>query len=365
MTPAVGIDARKARDFGIGTYTRGLIGALAGLPEAAGFRFALFARPGDEPLFASLPGNFSIVAESAPGYSARELVGFGSRIRGARLDLFHALHYVLPAAIGTRAVVTVHDRIHLDFPGDGAPPLRYPYARIMLARALARSRAVITASEAVRRELAELSPAHAGKLESIPHGVAPAFRPDVAGEDLARVRRQHGLPPSYALYLGGAKPHKNLPRILEAFRNARAGDLSLVLAGPLPPASAAERGEPRVRRIGFVDEVDLPALYRGAAFLLYPTLAEGFGLPLLEAMACGVPAIVSDIPVFREIAGDAARLVDPQSPASIALAVEELAADPRLRAELAQRGLVRARSFSWTAAAARTLAVYRRVLEAR
>ena len=364
MIPVIGIDARKARDFGIGTYTRELVGAIGRRPEAADFRFTLFVRPGDERLFSSLPAPFAVVAETAPGYTLREIFGFGRRIRRARLDLFHALHYVLPAGIGTRAVVTVHDRIHLDFPGDGAP-LRYPYARTMLAGTLARSAAVITASEAVRRDLAELAPEHAGKIESIPHGVAEAFRPDVPAEEIAGVRSRLGLPPVYALYLGGAKPHKNLSRVVEAFRRVRADDLALVAAGPLPPPSAAERGEPRIRRTGVVDETDLPALYRGAAFLLYPTLAEGFGLPLLEAMASGVPAIVSDIPAFREVAGGAARLVDPLDPAAIARAIEEVAGNPSLRADLAARGLARAREFSWDRAAERTLAVYRRVLEAR
>ena len=361
--PAIGIDARKARDFGIGTYTRALIGGLAALPETAEARFSLFIRPGDEALFAALaPPRFTLIRERARGYSPEELFGFGPRIRRSRVAVFHALHYVLPFGIGARAVVTIHDRIPLDFPADGAPPLRFPYARVMLRRALGRAAAVITAADAVRRELAELSPGNAEKIVTIPHGVAADFRPDVSAAEVARVRDRYRLPPRFALFLGGAKPHKNLRRVLEGFAAARRDDLELVLAGPLPPEPAAPGEAASVRRIGLVDDADLPALYRAAAFLLYPTLAEGFCFPLLEAMAAGVPAVVSDIPVCRELAAGAARLVDPRDPRAIARSIEEVAGDPSLRSALAARGLARAREFSWERTARRTWEVYRRAL---
>ncbi len=359
----IGIDARKARDFGIGTYTRELIGALAALPEAETARFLLFVRPGDEPLFATLPSNFSFAAEPAAGYSAGELFGFGARIRRRRPDLFHALHYVLPLAPGTPCVVTVHDTIHLDFPADGASVLRYPYARVMLRRALRTAAAVVSATDAVREELRSLCPAAAAKLETIPHGVPGGFGTGVREDVVRRVRDRYGLPARYALYLGGAKPHKNLPRVLEAFRASRAPELELVLAGPMPGSEPAAAG--RVRRIGVVEETELPALYGAAELLLYPTLAEGFCFPLLEAMASGVPAIVSDIPVCREVAAGAARLVDPRDPASIARAIEEVAGSPAIRAELGEKGRIRARAFSWQRAAESTWNVYRRVLEDR
>lgn len=361
--PAIGIDARKARDYGIGTYTRGLVDALAALPDAAGARFTLFVRPGDEPLFGTLPPDFSLVPEKASGYSADELFRFGARIRGERLDLFHALHYVLPWRVGTASVVTIHDTIHLDFPADGVSPLRYPYARIMIRRALAAAAAVIAPTAAVARELEELSPAVAAKLETIPHGVPPPFRTGVPDEDVSRVRNRYAIAGRYALYLGGAKPHKNVRRVVEAFRAARVDGLELVLAGPTPAAPAPANGG--VRRIGVVEESDLPALYRGAEFLLYPTLAEGFCFPLVEAMASGLPAIVSDIAVCREVAAGAARLVDPRKASAIAGAVSELASDPDLRGALSGRGIVRARDFSWRRAAERTWNVYRRILENR
>jgi glycosyltransferase involved in cell wall biosynthesis len=361
--PVIGIDARKARDYGIGTYTRELIGALAALPEAQTARFLLFVRPGDEPLFSALPAHFSLVTERAPGYSAGELFGFGARIRRRRPDLFHALHYVLPLAAGVPSVVTVHDTIHLEFPADGASVLRYPYARVMLRRALQASAAVISPTRAVRDELRSRSPAAAAKVEAIPHGVPGRFGADVPEEDVRGARQRYALPARYALYLGGAKPHKNLPRVLEAFREAAAPDLDLVLAGPLPEPAAPVDG--RVRRIGVVAEPDLPALYRGASFLLYPTLAEGFCFPLLEAMASALPAIVSDIEPCREVAAGAARLVDPRDRGSIARAIAELAGSADVRTQLAEKGRARARAFSWRRAAESTWSIYRRILEDR
>lgn len=356
MNAAIGIDARKARDFGIGTYTRELVFAMAKEPASRDYRFTLFVRPGDEPIFGGLPDHFRTVAEPSAGYSAAELGGFGRRVRRSRLDLFHAMHYVIPAAIGTPAVVTIHDLIHLAYPGALPGWIGYAYARVMIARALACARAVIAVSAATRRDLEELSPRHADKILVVPNGVSSRFRPDVAA------RGRLALPPSYALYLGGAKPHKNLARVLEGFASADAEGLALVLAGPMPKG-IEHRLPARTRTIGIVDDADLPALYRGALFLVYPTLAEGFGLPVLEAMACGTPVIASDIPVFRELAGDAARFTDPSDAKAIARAIEELFRDADLRARLAAKGIARAARFSWTEAAASTLAIYRQALE--
>ena len=363
MTARIGLDARKARDFGIGTYTRQLAAAMAAAPGADDFRFVLFVRPGDEGLFAGLPQNFSIAAEASRPYSAAELTGFSRRIRAARLDLFHAMHYVLPLGLRTPAVVTIHDLIHLEFPFDGATPLRYPAARLLIARALSRGRVIITATDSARRDLEALSPRHAPKIRTVPHGIAPRFHSRIEPSDASRTLSAHGIDGDFALFLGGARPHKNLARVLEAFSRAAIPDFSLVLAGPMPKdvesLGASREG---VRRIGVVEDADLPALYRAASFLVYPSLAEGFGLPVAEAMACGTPVIASNIPVIGEVAGDAALLVDPRDTGAIARAMRELRSNAAFRALLSARGLERAKSFSWDDAATRTLAIYREAL---
>jgi len=360
MTPAIGLDARKARDFGIGTYTRELVRAIAKTESSRAYAFTLFIRPGDEELFGELPDHFRAVVEPSAGYSFSELTGFGRRIRRRPLDLFHAMHYVLPLAIGTRAVVTIHDLIHLAYPS-ALPPLGYAYARVMIARALARSRAVIAVSEATRDALAALSPGRADRIAVVPNGVGRQFRPDVPGTDLSRVTTKLALPAEYALYLGGAKPHKNLPRVLAAFAASDSGSLGLVVAGAMPKGFDGHL-PPRARAIGVVEDTDLPALYRGAAFLVYPTLAEGFGLPVLEAQASGIPVLTSDIPVFRELTASSALLVDPRDTGGIARAIGTLSRDAALRQRLAAAGLARAADFSWDTAADRTLAIYRKAL---
>jgi alpha-1,3-rhamnosyl/mannosyltransferase len=368
--PEIGLDARKARDFGIGTYTRELVAAIAERPAAEDFRFVLFVRGEDRELFSGLPENFSFETANFPGYSLSELTTFARLVRRRRLALFHALHYVLPPFLATRSVVTVHDLIHLDR-GLSGRPWAYPYARFMLGSSLSRACAVITGSNASRQGIAERFPAAAGKISVVPHGVGEEFRPGPDPEGLAALSRRYVLPQRYALFLGGDRPHKNLLRVLEAFvLAARAGDdLGLVLAGPLPRDArvrallAAPELSGRTRILGVVPQEDLPGLYRGAVVFLCPTLEEGFGLPALEAMGSGTPVIASAIPVWQETCGDAALLVDPRDPRAIAAAVVRVAGSPEERSRLHDLGLQRAARFSWRETAMKTAEIYGKALE--
>ena len=363
--PEIGLDARKARDFGIGTYTRELVASVAESPEAEDFRFVLFVRGEDRELFSGLPENFSFETANFPGYSLSELTSFARLVRRRRLALFHALHYVLPPFLGTTSVVTVHDLIHLD-PRLSGRPWAYPYARLMLTSSLSRARAVITGSNASRQSIVERFPAAAPRIAVVPHGVGDEFRPGPDPRELAALSRKYGLPERYAFFLGGDRPHKNLLRVLEGFDLAAGAgrDLGLVLAGP-PPRDAralellASPGlAGRARVLGVVPAEDLPGLYRGAAFFLCPTLEEGFGLPALEAMRSGTPVVASAIPVWRETCGEAALFVDPRDPRAIAAAIARLEGSPEERARLRDLGLRRAARFPWRDTAKRTLEIY-------
>jgi glycosyltransferase involved in cell wall biosynthesis len=188
--------------------------------------------------------------------------------------------------------------------------------------------------------------------------VEPGFRRAAAGE-VARVRRRYDLQRPYLLAVGALEPRKNLGTLVAAHRRLRettgwAGDL--VLAG-----GDGWRLDPRAlagaRQVGFVPDADLPALYTGAELFACPSLYEGFGLPVVEAMACGAPVVCSDIPVFREVAGDAALRVPPTDAAAMAEGIGRVLGDPALRRDLAGWGLERARRFDWDVAADRTLAV--------
>jgi glycosyltransferase involved in cell wall biosynthesis len=347
-----------------------LISAIAGNPRAQGFDFLLFAPRRDAAIFQDLPPNFHVIEEEARSYSLQELVAFPSRLRRHRLDLFHALHYVLPPGAARRSVVTIHDVIHLSHSAF-FPRLAKPYARFMIGRSMRSAARIITVSRATRRELESRFPEASDKIRVIENGIGEAFRSPPSLDEHRRVARKYDLPERYALFVGGGKPHKNLPRILEGFALALPNlpqDVALVVAGrgipadPLPAPASASGTAARVRSLPGLDPEDLPALYSGSMFLLSPTLAEGFGLPAAEAMAASTPVLASDIPAYREVCADAALFVDPLDSASIAEGIVRLFREPELRAKLSQKGAIRAAGFSWARAADQTLSVYEEAL---
>ncbi|HTO88365.1 MAG TPA: glycosyltransferase family 1 protein [Thermoanaerobaculia bacterium] len=373
--PRIGIDARKIRDYGIGTYIRQLLQAMARRPESAEYRFRVYLRSRDRELLAGLPERFEAVSEESPGYSVAELTRFAWRLWLDRLDLFHATHYVLPPLVRGRAVVTIHDIIHLLYPQFLPNRAAYFYARVMIRRALSRADRIITVSYNTKRDLVDYFGVPASRVEVIYNGVSPRFHPDVPANERERVARKYGLPPPYLLFLGGEKPHKNLQGVVRAFAEARR--LSplphcLVLAGPAPrsPArltaliAALDLGT-RVFLPGLVEEDDLPGLLAGADVLLYPTLYEGFGLPVIESMACGTPVLTSSTSALQEIAGGYAYLVDPMDVDAIARGIVTLATDEKVRADFRELGRKRALDFSWDKAAQRTLEVYAAALGPR
>lgn len=365
----VAIDARKIGDFGIGTYVRGLVGALARLDAA--HRYLLLAGPEGPETLPHLPGNFRWIDERSPGYSLVELVALPRVLRREGADLFHAPHYVLPLGLPCPAIVTVHDLIHLRFPGQRTR-LELAYARWMIGRATRLSARVLAVSETTATELVERFGVDRGRVEVIANGVDEEFRRELSETELANALGELGLAPGYLLFVGNPKPHKNLERLLDAYarlRASRPATPALVLAGdrdgersPVPGWIAAAGLEGSVVRLGHLPSARLPALYRGAAVLVQPSLWEGFGLPVAEAMAAGVAVVAADRGALPEVAGDAARLVDPDDPAAIAAAIGGLLDDPAAAAELGRRGRARAAAFRWQETGRRTLAAYRSAL---
>jgi len=327
----IGIDARKIEDFGIGTYIRGLLHELA---AGGGDTYVAF---GPERVAPLLPPGVEHVIVDAPHYSVRELVILGRAVDRAKLDLFHAPHYIVPFT-RVPVVVTIHDLIHLRHRN----PLAPLYARQMIRRALRKSRRVLTVSEAVKREIVSTFGCADDHVLVTPNGVgAPFSESGPAGEG------------RYFLYVGNDKPHKNVDLLVDAF--ARIDDASLVLTG-----GAFERFKSRERVVvtGFVDDAELAALYRGAIALVMPSREEGFGLPALEAMASGCAVITSNAAALVEITGDAALHVEANA-ASLADAMTRIASDDSLRSTLASRGVARAKEFTWTRCAELTRTAYR------
>jgi len=370
MPATIAFDARKLGDFGIGTYVGGLLAALGRLDRE--HRYLVFVGAAGEGALPPLPENFEVVAERSQLYSLRELVTLSARLATRRATLYHATHYVLPLWLPCPAVATIHDLIHLLFPEFLPGRLALPYARLMIGQTLRRSARILAVSQTTARDLERSFEVAPGKIEVVYNGVDERFREPVGRERIAASLARHGIAAPYLLFVGNPKPHKNLDTLLRAFALATAQGLEhhiLVCAGDR--SGGGTRAEQlalhlgirsRVLFLGHLPAADLPALYQGAELFVYPSLYEGFGLPVAEAMASGVPVIASTTAALAEIAGDAALLVDPLDAPGLARAIVQTLADPEERGRLAERGRRRAREFSWDRAAQHTLAVYRQVL---
>ena len=345
---------------GVGVYARELHAALASR--------SLDLRVWQDALAPPAPGWPRLLnAVRLTRWLAREVP---RRVRQEGVDLYHAVSSVGPLRPGCPWVMTVHDATLLTMRSQYGWADRL-YHRVFGVLAARRADALIAPSQATRQAVARVYGIPETRIHVVPHGISDHFRPPAAARRAAVLRR-YGLSSPYVLFVGARPPRKNLDRLIEAIARSRrrpgGAALQLAIAGPPEHGDGATRAVARrlgltdaVRWVGWVPPEDLPALYAGARCLAYPSLAEGFGFPILEAMACGTCVVTSDGSSMAEVAGDAALLVDPQRADSIADALSRLQGDPALRSELIARGLARAAGFRWPDAAARTEAVYRRV----
>jgi glycosyltransferase involved in cell wall biosynthesis len=366
----VAIDTRKIHDFGIGTYIRNLLRQLARIDRDT--EYVLLCREPDLGIAAQLGPNFRSVREPSPNYSLREQIHVPWVLRRERPDVYHAPHYVLPAAVRCRSVVTIHDCIHLMFPQYLPNRAAYAYARASMWAASRRSDRILTVSEASKRDILSLFNVKPEKIVVVYNAIDEHFWETPAEEDVARVRERYQLDHEFVLYVGNIKPHKNLVRLIEAFAEFRRDGFEsvklLIIGDEISKLPALRRAVHRhklhkhVRFFGFVPSRTLAILYRLAAVFVFPSLYEGFGLPPLEAMASGTPVITSNVSSLPEVVGDAAVLIDPLQPEAIADALGRVLSDSALREELRQRGLERARHFSWERSIRRVREIYGEVL---
>ena len=286
-------------------------------------------------------------------------------------DLFVATNFLAPATDHQdRVVPVVHDLAFQHFP-ESAPHIDERWRR-RFAATLAEAPAIIVPSTSAAQDLRESFGVAGARVHVVHHGVdAEAFAP-VSDAAVDAVRRRFGIPGPYVLFVGGIEPRKNLEHLVRAFAVSDSGHLSLVLAGgPVrwyPEATERldaviqllpESVRARIVRTGYVSERDKLALLSGATVLAYPSIYEGFGFPVLEAFAAGVPVLTSNVSSLVEVAGEAAVLVDPADVDAIAAALSELVADEDLRAVLSAAGVARASRFTWEATARATAAVLR------
>ena len=344
---------------GIGRYVRNLACAL---PEqlSPGERLMLL---GSERQIADLRSAIrqpvGAVACDASPFDLRQQWRMPGLLRGAAV--YHSPYYLMPYRAGQPTVLTFHDAIPLRFPAYVSPRARLLF-RLALRLAVRSADRVIAVSHSAQRDLRAIVPSlQPADVTTVYEAADPCFVPQSAAA-IAHVRDRYALPAAFFLYVGSNKPHKNLPLLVQAHARLPASAPPLVLAGPWDARypEAKQIADPaRVRFLGPVDEADLPALYGAALAFVFPSRYEGFGLPALEAMACGTPVICSNAASLPEVAGDAGLLIDPTDESALAEALQRLLEDQTLRQQLGARGLEQAARFSWARAAAETLAVYR------
>ncbi len=359
----IGIDARKLRDGGIGTYITGLLTGFAASP--GGHRFVAFLDRADLGRVTRPGAPIEEVVVRARKYSLAEHLVLARAARSARVELFHAPHYTLPLLWGGAAVVTIHDLIHLRFPGFFPAGASW-YARAVAGAATRRADLVLADSNHTRDEIRSLLDVPEDKIRVVPAGVSPAIRRQPA-DRVAAFARRRSLPVEYLLYVGARKRHKNLELLLAAL-GAIPSDARppLVLSGrPWDPGDRLARAAGRAgvaAHVHFAGDLagdeELSLLYSGASLYVQPSLEEGFGLPPLEAMSCGVPVLASNAGALPEVLGEAATLLAPRDPRAWAMAIAERLADRERREADIRRGLERSRKFTFARTASLTLEVY-------
>jgi len=372
--PTIAVDLRALVPdaTGIGVYTRELLLALA--RGSGAFRYLGLAHRPVQGAAELAAAGIALEAHPAPlGVLWQQLV-LPRRLARGDVDLFWSPLTTLPLAPPVPAVVTVHDLTAILLPETHNARVRWSLVPF-LSRSLLRARRVVAVSRATAADVAFHFPETAPRLRVVHEGVDPAFAP-APPERVAAIRLELGWPGGYLLCVGTVEPRKNLGILLDAWEALLAGGSSeaaapppLVLAGGYGWGSRGlvrriERLAPRgVHALGRVAPEHLLRLYQGALLFVYPSLYEGFGLPPLEAMACGVPAVVSDAASLPEVVGDAGITVPPHDAGALAAALAALLADPGRRRELARRGVERAKLFRWETAAARMEEIFAEALE--
>jgi len=372
MRIAIDYTAALRQKAGIGRYSRELVTTLLGLPSQ--HCFTLFAASGKLEPDAHNHWPAGDARRRTVPLDDEWLARLWQRARlplpvealvGPQ-DLFYSPDFVLPPTLpSTRTLLTVHDLSFLHYPDHFVPKL-VRYLSRAVPRAIERADCVLADSQATRNDLIELLGAPPDKVEVLYSGVSPRFQPQAEEGEAEHIRTRYGLDERpYVLAVGTVQPRKNYAMLMRAFVRAAAEAVLVIAGGPgwlcEDIFALADQYPDQVRMPGFVDDGDLPALYRGAALLAFPSLYEGFGLPVLEAMACATPVLCSNQSSLPEVAGDAALLLDPNDEEAWAGSIRSLLKDPARRQAMAAAGLARAAAFTWEHAAKQLLGLMERI----
>ena len=353
---------------GIPNYIRRLLGGIAAVDTEN--RYFLYTNR-EIPADLRLPENFSIeiLDRPSPRFQLWFQMQLPLRLRKDRVDIFHGLFYRLPLFMGVPGVITVHDLSGYLMPE--VHHVKTHVLNLLYPIFVARAARIIAVSRFTANELRDNFPNSPEKTtvihEAPPDEYAPVEDPALLSEAAEKYR----LPEKFILFLGTLEPRKNLTRLIEAYSSiCHSIPHELVLAGAMGWKNRSLNDlletnslKDRIHLTGYVDSEDIPALFSLAEFSVYPSLYEGFGLPVLESMACGTPVLTSSVSSLPEVSGGAALLADPLSTESIAEGLRNLALSDDLREDLRRKGFARAAEFSWEKAARETIEVYRSVLD--
>src|SRR5271154_994936 len=384
MPLRIALDTRRVADFGIGTYIRNLVRALARVDDRNRYKLITTERP--VPEFADLPPNFETAIFAAPekrgtAQSGLAQIRYGFFLRKLEADLFHIPLNAVPLLMPKPYLVTIHDMSTLLF----ASQLGYRnrVRQFYLRRGLIRADRVMAVSMATCRDVESVLGIPASRMRVVYNAPDPIFHASSAGGDAAghsaeiqRVLDRYRIHYPFLLYVGRTNPQKNIPRLVEAFAVLRGElqehpvyrDLRLLIIGDeisrypaLRHAVIQSRVEDTVRFLGFVPIETLRSFYQAASAFVFPSLYEGFGLPPLEAMACGTPVVCSNVSSLPEVVGDAAAIVNPENVFDIARGMREVLLDRERRSTLVERGFEQARRFSWKRTAQQVLEAYEEI----
>ncbi|MGC9522964.1 MAG: glycosyltransferase family 4 protein [Anaerolineae bacterium] len=354
------------RSAGISVYIDNLLRAFA--RQSHGFRFQILVGEGRVPEPAAGPVLRADFSTNRPErrilWEQTVLPRLLSRLQA---DLLHAPAFVAPIASRCAQVITVHDLSFLRYPKYFRTGNRI-YLALMTGIACRRAAGVIAVSDFTGQEVTKLLKVSPERVHTVYHGVAPRFRP-LPEEDVARFRRIHGLPERFILYMGTLEPRKNLIRLIQAFDKLRDPSLHLVLAGAKgwlyeEIFAEVERLDltDRVHFPGFVPDEDQAFWYNAARVFAYVSVYEGFGMPVVEALACGAPTVTASTTSLPEAGGSGVLLTPPDDVGAMADALHRVLSDPVLRGRLRELGFAQAARFSWDTTARETAEVYRRAL---
>lgn len=370
----IGIDARMWNEKGIGRYIRGLIKALAEL--ALSDSFVLFCLAKDRAVIEEIvPKEWELVTVDIRWYTLQEQLQLPFYLYAAKLDVLHVPHFNIPILYRKDLVVTLHDLTHFVYKMQRASrlpgwlyELKHLGYEVILNNAIQRAKQIITVSQYVKNDLVKRYPGSASKLDVIYEAAEPCAV--VASDKIIRILSELGVTKRYFYYIGNAHPHKNLEFLLQGFQKFREkhAEVQLVLSGhdeyfwpKLKKWAIYEHLAENVVFTGYVADITKDTLMRGAVGYVFPSLSEGFGLPMLEAMQCGCPVLAADTTSLPEIGGDAAVYFDPKDQESLVRQLVRVYESKELRDQLIQLGHARAGLFDWKKMAEQTLSHYQSI----